>query len=100
MRTWPLSMLVASPYMPLHLLPEIDLARIHGMSMHCADACIGVMQRTQAVNTPNLIVVETIGAHARRMFLNHPTHEEWHRLERICGHATEERSFILIDALH
>lgn len=102
MKMWPMSSLQRDPLMPPDFNAEFFyLYATMQLSLPCIQACSNVMINSPGVDAPNLVVIETVGAPARRAFVGHPTQAEWENLERACGHFLEDgRTFILVDGLH
>lgn len=63
-------------------------------------AAMAAAQGVEAVDAPNLIVVEAIGAPSRRVFTKYPELTEWLRLERTCVMEHRGHTFVHTDALH
>ena len=82
MRYWPLSVIATSPLLPEAYAHEVHQFNHRLPSQGAYLACVDVARRTQAVEAPNLVVIESLGAPACRMFTDYPTDEEWLRLER------------------
>lgn len=100
MRYWPLSTIAASPLMPAWYVPELCRAYDHpGLSEGAMVACNQVAGQTRPVETP-LIIVHSVGAPLRRVYLEYPDFESWARLERGGFVATEDTFGFVIDALH
>lgn len=102
MKYWPLSAIKESPLMPPAFAWE--LCRVYqtcSLTQEAFNACGSVASYTAPQDTPNLAIVQSIGAPARRVYVGHPECDEWLRLER--GGVIEGDDgllHVIIDALH
>lgn len=103
MQYWPLSALVESPLMPAVFCAELREAYRSkaGLSEGAFIACGTVAIHTAYHDAPNLVLIESACAPARRVYSGYPNHDEWLRLERggVIGRA-DGMLCVLIDALH
>lgn len=102
MKYWPLSLIAESPLLPPAYFMEVtDAGRTCNMSRGAFLACGDVAMRTAPVDAPNMVVMESPGAPARRVYVRFPECEEWLRLERGGVVAGDDGLLhVLIDALH
>jgi hypothetical protein len=100
MKYWGLSHIVNNPALPPAYSTE--LANLHRVAPSEAAyyAAIGVCERMPAIEAPNLVIIETLGAPNRRMFTDYPDLTEWLRLERAAVMENDGFTFMLLDALH
>lgn len=102
MNYWPLSVIRSSPLTP----PEHawELSRVYEtmfLTEAAFRACAVIAQQTKPMKSPNLVIIESVNAPARRAYSGYPDTEEWLRLER--GGVVEGSNgmlHVIIDALH
>jgi hypothetical protein len=100
MRYWGLSHIVSSPALPPAYAAELRDFYYAPPSRAAYYAALGVCKDLPAVEAPNIVIVESIGAPNRRMFIDYPTLTEWLRLERTAVMEHDGYTFMLMDALH
>ncbi len=101
MKFWPLSVIAASPLVPPAYAHEVSRIATHLPSEGAFYACIDVARRTEPVNAPGLVIVESIGAPQRRVYTEYPEWDEWFRLERgAVMQAQDGFMFVHFDGLH
>lgn len=101
MKHWPLSVVAQSPSMPAAFLPEFrQVYATCYLSWGAFHACGIVADHTPPREAPNLTIVRSVGAPARRVYTDYPTWEEWSQLERggVFEHCNE--LIVLVDGLH
>lgn len=103
MNYWPLSMIAHSPECQhpgfLHELTNVYATRY--LSPAAFETCGYIARRTTPLKIDNMVIIESVGASARRVYTGYPQWEEWLQLER--GgmiEASDGTLHVLIDALH
>lgn len=101
MRYWPISMIARSSLLPAAYAPEIARFNVAMPSEGAFYACFDVARRTPAIDAPNTVVIETIGAPQRCAYVDFPDTDEWLKLERINVMETKDGYlFVSVAALH
>lgn len=100
MRYWPLSVLKESPLMhPAHVW-ELSRFYKHPPSEPAFYACLEVASRTQPVDTPGLMIIESVDAPNRLVYSRYPGRAEWSRLERAGVFEGDGCLYMFMEALH
>lgn len=97
---WPLAPMLRSPELqPEHKADLMTLGTAHAtMSESTLTACHRLACKLPACKS--LVIMSSEGAPMRRVYLKHPTNEEWDALER-GGFVTAFNNFgFIMDALH
>jgi hypothetical protein len=100
MRYWSLSVIARNPMLPAPFLMELQRADVRTPSAGALYAYLEICSVTPPVEAPSLRLVKTVGAPDRRVFIKHPTPEEWLRLERGAIMDHEGETFMFLDAMH
>lgn len=103
MKYWPVSVIKSSPLMPAALVHEFRDFYNTPLSEAAFQACAHVAAGTQPQEHPNLYIIDSDGAPYRQIYLNHPSEDEFARLERggvIPWGLDGEDFMMIIDALH
>jgi len=100
MKFWPLSTIVHA-LTPGPYAIEWVHAGSYAPSPAAYHAAVDAVQRVPGIEAPNLVIIESIGAPARRVYTEYPEFDEWLRLERISFMESDSGfTFGMVDALH
>lgn len=100
MRYWPMSVIADSPLMPPPHSIELRLMNRRAPSEAAYHACFEVARQTRAAPIHGLAFIESVGAPGRQVFTEHPSGDDWARLERVAVVDHDGYFFIIIDAMH
>lgn len=100
MRYWPMSVIADSPLMPAPYAFEASQMGRRAPSEAAYHACFEVARQTRAAPIRGLAFIESVGAPARQAFTEHPSGDDWARLERAAVVDHNGCFFIIIDAMH
>lgn len=78
-RFWPMSYLLNSPALSAGQKLELQNYRLVGISTHTLRTCRYVLNQMQS---EDITIMHSEGAPFRRVYLKHPTQENWLALER------------------
>lgn len=101
MRYWPMMAIANSPLLPAPYVLELQNFYFTIPSAKAFYAALDVAAATEALEMPNLAVIETLEGSYHRMFTGRPTLEEWQRLERGGIVPFDDGTlFVLMDQIH
>jgi hypothetical protein len=90
-----------SPHLHPALLVELQNFDQKLPSRDAYLACCSLKDRCEPLDTPNLVVIESIRSPLRRMYVDYPSFAEWFGLERVGVVEGDNGSvFVMMDALH
>lgn len=94
---WPASVMLNSPFLRHDQKLELVNYRATGISEQTLQACRSVASQVQGLD---VTMLHTEGAPLKRVYLKHPTRENWLALERNVFIDTGENFGLNVEALH